>query len=129
MCTSHCTYAPTRLAAVQAQRGGFNGLRPLPPAPPLVAEISVSRLTRSPQCHYSQVGERGEEYGCFEDLLELTEDDLVWPDRNRKLYASDVFWLIGEGKQILFDIFYSEPAQNKEPQIVEVFDQVHFGKV
>ena len=36
MCTSHCTYSPTRLAAVQAQRGGFMGLRPLPPAPLLI---------------------------------------------------------------------------------------------
>ena len=27
-------------------------------------------------------------------LLDLTEDDLVWPDRNHKLDASDVFWLI-----------------------------------
>ena len=28
MCTGHCTYYPTRLAAVQAQRGGFYWLRP-----------------------------------------------------------------------------------------------------
>ena len=28
MCTGQCTYDPTRLAAVQAQRGGFYWLRP-----------------------------------------------------------------------------------------------------
>ena len=66
-----------------------------------------------------------------EVLLDVIEDDLMWPDEGRELYASDVFTLIGIGqrKQSLFDLFYSESAQNAEPQFAEQFDQVHFGKV
>ena len=66
-----------------------------------------------------------------EVLLDVIEDDIMWSDEGRELYASDVFTLIGIGqrKQSLFDLFYSESAQNAEPQFAEQFDQVHFGKV
>ena len=64
-------------------------------------------------------------------LCEFTEDDLWWPDESRELYACDVFDFIGigKGKQALFDLFYSESAQNAEPQFAQLGDQVHFGKV
>ena len=60
-------------------------------------------------------------------LLDVREDDLVWPDENRELDASDVFTLIriGGGKQCLFDLYRSDTAQNQEP--LEYSDQVHFG--
>ena len=66
-----------------------------------------------------------------EVLLDIIEDDLMWPDESRELYALDVFELIGIGqrKQCLFDLSYSESAQNAEPQFAQDFDQVHFGKV
>ena len=65
-------------------------------------------------------------------LLHLTEDDLVWPDEERKLELEDVyrFLRIPGHRQYFFDLVCSEPALNPELQLVRYFDQeVHFGKV
>ena len=61
----------------------------------------------------------------------VIEDDLMWPDESRELYASDVFKYLGirQRKHGLFDLLYSESAQNAEPQFAQYFDQVHFGNV